>query len=92
MYTKTSTSELDYTINWDDGYLGTGENVINSVWTIKPTGLTVESTSLADKTTSIILSGGTHGVPYKVLNTITTNNTPARTDERVLYLIIWNYR
>ncbi len=89
MLIKPPGAQLDYTANWDDGYLDTGENLSNSSWTIVPTGLTTVSDTFGNKTASIVISGGTHGVTYKLKNTVVTNNAPTRTDTRTIFVRVW---
>jgi len=91
MKLKAPTASLDYTYNWDDGYLDTGETIVTSTWTVSPTGMTIDSESETATTATVKLSGGTHGVLYKVVNTITTN-VSSRGDTRTLLIRVWQHR
>lgn len=79
---------LDYTIDWQgttNPVLGTSETIITSTWTV-PSGITKDSDSKTNTTTTIVLSGGTDGVQYEIANKIVTDNSPARTYERTVSL------
>lgn len=79
---------LDYTINWKgstDPVLGTTETITTSTWTV-PSGLTKDSDSKTNTTTTVVLSGGTENTKYQVANKIVTDNSPARTYERTINL------
>ena len=81
-YDKDPAAVLDYGFDWDDEtdpWLASGETISASVWTV-PTGITKDSDSFSNTTTSIWLSGGTAGVEYMIANKITTD--AGRTDER----------
>lgn len=77
-------SVLDWTFNWDDGWLESDETISTSEMIIIPAGvgLVVDSDSIAsgNKTTNIFLSGARHGIEYLVCNKIITSK--ARTDVR----------
>lgn len=81
---QSPSSVLDWTFNWNDGWLESDETISTSVMTIIPAGvgLVVDSSSIVpgDKTTNVFLSGAKHGVEYIVSNKITTNKS--RTDVR----------
>ncbi len=79
---------VDYTFDWDDGYLDAvsspRETISTSTWTIDPTPspaeLTVDSESETATTTTAFFTGGVDGVVYRAINRIVT--TGGRTDER----------
>ena len=73
---STRSDAVDYQIDWTN-WLATGETVSASVWTV-PTGLVEESTDFDDTTSTVMLSGGTAGVTYKVPCVITTDQGRAR--------------
>ena len=81
-FIKDPGSILDYTIDWDQGWLAGGETISTSVWKISPTGLTQDSEAETTTTATITVSGGTHAVSYYVTNVITTS--AARTGERTI--------
>lgn len=85
VYIKDPDAVVDYTIDWNDGYLETGETITSSQWSIEPTetdGLSEDASSNDNTTASITLSGGVTHHTYRVTNRITT--TGGRTDERSL--------
>ncbi len=90
IFVKDPQGVLDYTNNWNDGYLETGETISTSVWAITPNGLTQDSESETTTTATITVSGGTHGVLYSCSNRITTSG--GRTDDRVLLVRVWERR
>lgn len=68
-YYKDPDAKLDYKIDWSDWL--DGDTISTSTW-IVPSGITEESSTNTNTTTTIWLSGGTHAVKYKVVNRITT--------------------
>lgn len=72
---------LDYTHDWSV-YLQSAETVSTSAWSVAPTGLTIDSDSLATPNATVTLSGGTAGSLYRVTNRITTSNS--RTEDRAI--------
>ena len=77
---KDPADVVDYTLDWSD-VLSDSETITTSTWTV-PSGITKDSDSEADTTTTIFLSGGTAGVEYLLTNKIVTNNATARTYEK----------
>jgi len=74
---KDPDAVLDYGFNWKkegSPWLEDGETISTSEWTV-PTGLTKDSDSKTDTTTTIWLSGGTVGETYRIVNEIITNQT-----------------
>jgi hypothetical protein len=87
-FTKDPDAQLDFSVDWSDWF--TGEEEIASVtWTVE-TGLTNVTTSYTGTTATIWLSGGKAGRSYKVSNRITTDSSPARTDERTFTVSVEN--
>lgn len=83
-FVRSPESVLDFTINWAP-WLPAEDTIDTSNWTVgTPSGVTITSTSQSANTTTVWISGGTAGVTYHVVNTITT--TGGRTDERTLSL------
>lgn len=78
-FIKDPDSVLQYTLNWDGGapgpWLSTGETISTSAWTLSSTGITKDSDSNTNTTTSIIVSGGTAGEDYELTNRISTSNS-----------------
>ena len=89
-FIKDPSSVLDYSLDWDQGWLSPGENIQTSTWKISPSGLTQDSDSNTGTTATITVSGGTHGVSYYVTNTIVTN--ASRTAERTIRITPWEPR
>jgi len=69
---KDPDAVLDYTIDWDDNVLVTGETISTSTWTV-PTGITKDSDTKTNGTATITLSGGTAGEEYILTNKIVTS-------------------
>ena len=82
---KDPNEVLDYTIDWD-GRLG-GDTIASSAWTV-PAGITKDSDTMADATTTIWLSGGTHNTKYTLENRITTEG--GRTLDQSVKILIRN--
>lgn len=66
---------LHYSIDWDDGWLPSGETIASATWAITPTGPTV--TDLGEDGTATIssaeVSGLTRGTVYRLTNTVTSS-------------------
>lgn len=87
-FTKASTEVLDYTIDWlTDGWLSSGETISTTNWVV-PAGITKDSDSENNTTTTIWLSGGTDGAAYTLTNTITTSGN--KTGVRSVVVMIRN--
>ena len=83
---KTPDGVKDYRFKWAD-WLSAGEAIANA--TVTPdTGITIDATALVDDSFSVLawVSGGTHGVKYKLVCKITTDSTPARVEERSVFI------
>jgi hypothetical protein len=86
-HVKDPDDTLDYIINWNGGsdpFLGT-DTIDTSTW-IVPTGITNESETNTDTTTTIWLSGGTVGTKYALTNRIVTFG--GRIKDRTIYVKI----
>lgn len=86
-------AQLDYTINWDDGYLGSTETLATSTWWISPNStseVTIVSHSNSTATATVVVTGGNHGKMYQLHNKVTTSNSPTRTDTRTVFLKVWS--
>lgn len=54
-------------------YLSDGDHVSTSSWSVSPSGPTLSgATTTGNWTTSVKISGGTSGVIYNLINTVTT--------------------
>lgn len=77
---KDPDAVLDYGLDWSD-WLANSETITGSTWT-PSAGITVESNSSTGSATTVWLSGGVAGLPYTVVNHITTNQ--GRQDDRTI--------
>lgn len=87
-FQKDPAATLDYSVDWTE-FLDTGEAISASTWTV-PDGITQVTTSFTDTKGIIWLSGGTLGKSYEIVNRITTDNNPARIDERTIVILMVN--
>lgn len=71
IFLKRPAEVLDYTINWDDGWLASGDSISTSTWSVD-TGITQNSESETTTTTTVTLSGGSLGDWYEAENTVAT--------------------
>ena len=78
-FLKDPNAVLDYVNDWSE-WLGT-DTISTSTWVV-PTGITKDSDSKTDTSTTIWLSGGTAGTRYTVVNRIVT--VGGRTEDRSL--------
>lgn len=84
--TKDPNAVLDYGFDWS-GWLQDGETISDSEWSVDGTGLTIESDTNDDTSTTVWLSGGTvRSYPYTVTNRITTS--AGRTDDRSIQVYV----
>lgn len=81
-YLKDPDETLDFGEDWSD-VLVEDETISASEWTV-PEGLTAESDSNTDTSTTVWLSGGTRGMVYAVENEVTT--TASRVYVRTIYV------
>lgn len=81
-YTKDPTAALDYGLDWA-AWLD-GDTISTSTWTQVPAALTFGARTHDTTSTTVWLSGGTHGQTVKVRNLIVT--AAGRTDERTLVI------
>jgi len=96
-FTKDPAAVLDYKFDWaastnsngNSDWLATGET-ISSHSVTATTGITVDSSSITDSSTTVTawLSGGTAGSAYTVTCQIVT--TAGRTDERSITISVQN--
>jgi len=69
-FIKDPDAKLDYKMDWSD-WLTSPDTLSDSEW-IVPSGMTSESETFDSDSAIIILSGGTVGQVYEVVNRITT--------------------
>lgn len=78
-----SDTEL-YTFDFERlGWLSTGETVSSSTWAV-PSGVTKVSSGTTSTTTTILISGGTHGEDYTILNDMTSSEGRIRQSAFIL--------
>jgi hypothetical protein len=86
---KDPDAVLDYTFDWQGSapgpWLEAGETITASAWTA-PSGITVDSSTFDDTTTTVWLSGGTEWEDYEVVNHVTTS--AGREDDRTLTILV----
>lgn len=81
-------AELDYAIDWT-AWLTGSEVIVTSTWTVSPTGeMTIPLNSHSTVDTTAWVTGGVLGATYTLTNDITTNSSPARTDQRSFQITI----
>ena len=68
-FTKDPNATLDYKVDWTR-WLST-DTILTSSWAV-PAGLTNVSDSNTTTSATIVLSSGTQGTTYEVINSITT--------------------
>jgi hypothetical protein len=78
-FNKDPSAKIDTGWDWS-AWLGT-DTITASSWTV-PTGLTSVDESNTTTTTTIWLTGGTHGQDYSLVNQITTAG--GRIDQRTI--------
>lgn len=83
-FMKDPDAVLDYKIDWSR-WLPDGDSVSASSWDAE-SGLTVDSNTFDDTSTTVWLSGGTDGTSYSVTNHITTD--AGREDDRTIIIAV----
>lgn len=83
-FTKDPNAVLDYQIDYSR-WLPAGDTITASSW-LAESGLTVDTSSFTDTSTTVWLSGGTAGSTYDVRNHITTDD--GRQDDRTLTIVV----
>lgn len=89
-FLKDPNAVLDYTINWDDGYLEAGETISTSTWAVIPStvgGVAIDSDTNDTTTATVTISAGKGGAWYLLENTVVTSE--GRTEIRNVYVIVW---
>ena len=81
IYTKDPAAILDYQVDWSDWLVG--DTIATSTWS-GPVGITQVDDSNTSVTTTIRLSGGTHGIDYEWVNHIVTAS--GQEDERSIVI------
>lgn len=75
---------IDFGVDWSD-WLATGETITASWWTVE-SGLTENSNTFGDTSTTIWVQGGTAGETYTLANKVATSG--GRTDERSFEVMV----
>src|SRR3990172_6219635 len=72
---KDPDSKLNYTLDWTEWL--DGLSIAGSTWAraTGSTGITLVVNSNTTKKTTVVVSGGTAGATYKVINRITTSSS-----------------
>lgn len=85
VFAKDPDAELDYSVDWT-AFLD-NEIIVASTWSV-PTGIVKITESFTTTGTVIWLSGGSLGQTYSLVNSITTDSTPPRKDDRTITIRI----
>ena len=80
LFLKDPDASLDYSVDWGNGYLQSGETLATSIWTIFPADMNEVISGNTPTIATITVSGGIAGRIYQLTNRITTSD--GRTDER----------
>jgi len=83
VFLKDPSDRTDYGFDWTDWLAG--DTISASAWTL-PTGLTDYSDSNTTTSTTIWITGGTHGTDYLITNQITTAG--ARIKQRSIKIMV----
>lgn len=76
--------KLDYGFDWTtDGWIAS-DTISTSTWSVSPTGPTLSGAASTTTTTSVFITGCTHGLIYSLTNQITT--AAGRIGERTITL------
>lgn len=83
-FIKDPDATLDYRFDWS-AWLAGGETITTSTFTASA-GITIQSSTAAATNTTVWLTGGRQGTPYRITNRIVTSQN--RTDDRSLTIRI----
>lgn len=84
---KDPNAVLDYLFDWGADYLGDGDLIAASEWSIEPDepdGISVVGSDFAPSTSTVKVGGGIAGRIYRVVNKVTT--ACGRVDERSIVI------
>lgn len=84
-FSKDPDAVLDYGIDWSAWLAADEDTITASEWTV-PDGLTKESDTFDDTSTTVWFSGGDLGEKYTVVNRITTDQ--GRIEDKTLTFTI----
>jgi len=90
---KDPSALLDYTFDWTDWLLLVADTILSQISSVENTadcGVTISFSEITDANRKVVvwLAGGTIGKTATVRTRITTNSTPARVDDRTIYVKI----
>lgn len=85
-FIKDPDSALDFSVDWSD-WLTDGETIAASSWESLD-DLTIDVSTFTSSLATAWLSGGTVNTVCRLVNTITTNASPARIDQRTITISI----
>jgi hypothetical protein len=84
---KDPEAVLDYSIDWGAEYLGEGDLIADSAWSVSPDeaeGVTIVGSDFDASSSSVKAGGGIAGRLYKLVNRVTLDS--GRVDERSIVL------
>jgi hypothetical protein len=84
---KDPDAVLDYLFDWGADYLGDGDLLAASEWSVDPDeqgGVAVTGSDFAPSTSTVKVGGGIAGRIYRVVNKVTTAS--GRVDERSIVI------
>jgi hypothetical protein len=84
---KDSQAVLDYSIDWGAEYLGEGDLIADSTWSVtpdEPDGVVVAGSDFDASSSRVKAAGGIAGRLYKLVNRVTLDS--GRIDERSIVL------
>ena len=86
IFTKDPDATLDYTFDWSE-WLQDGESITSHDVDV-PEGITLDEVAASATAVTAWLTGGTASGRYSIRCRITTDNTPARIDDRTIEIQI----
>jgi hypothetical protein len=84
---KDPQAVLDYSIDWGAEYLGDGDLIADSAWSVspdEPEGVAIVGSDFDASSSSVKAAGGIAGRLYKLVNRVTLDS--GRIDERSIVL------
>lgn len=84
---KDPDAVLDYAVDWGSEYLGEGDLLVDSQWSVTPDeggGLTIAGNNFDSSVSTVKLGGGVRGHVYRLTNRVTTES--GRIDDRSIVL------
>ena len=84
---KDPEAVLDYAIDWGAEYLGEGDLLVESSWSVvpdEPEGVAILTSDFGDRLSTVQAAGGAAGRLYRLANRVMTQS--GRVDERSIVL------